>query len=250
MTANELRFALTASMAAEFEQRAAIGLAQAAGRFRSLWFDTPEGAFVTSTAFAKSYPSWAVGVGDAEAIKQLRATPWKALDEEWLARSSKVKDDAPGEGDLEGLGTTFPHPIKTSAAFRATPASDVAITKLALAAVEAEWRADRPTLVLLSFTANDVVSTWKLLVDPTFPAISVAGYDRIERIDAPDPLTAVVVFKGPYAPFLELLPYVLPAHLIAKGDAGSAEWNRAPVGTGPYTFGRWSSGERLSATAA
>lgn len=43
MTAHELRFALTASMTAEFEQRAAIGLAQAAGRLRTLWFDTPAG---------------------------------------------------------------------------------------------------------------------------------------------------------------------------------------------------------------
>jgi hypothetical protein len=123
----------------------------------ALWFDTPEGAFVTSTAFAKSYPKWAIGVGDAEAVASLRATPWKPLDEDWLARSAGGKDDAPGEGDLEGLGTSFPHPIKSSAAFRATPASDVAITKLALAAVEAEWRADRPTLILMSFTANDVV---------------------------------------------------------------------------------------------
>jgi predicted AlkP superfamily pyrophosphatase or phosphodiesterase len=123
----------------------------------AMWFDTPEGAFVTSTAFAKTYPAWAKGVGDADTIAELRSTSWKPLDEDWLARSSNVKDDAPGEGDLEGLGTSFPHPIKTSAAFRATPASDVAITRLALAAVAAEWRADRPTLILLSFTANDVI---------------------------------------------------------------------------------------------
>ena len=43
MTANELRFALTASMAAEFEQRTAIGLAQPARRLRAIWFDTPAG---------------------------------------------------------------------------------------------------------------------------------------------------------------------------------------------------------------
>lgn len=142
----------------------------------ALWFDTPEGAFVTSTAFAKSYPSWAKGIGDAAAMTEMRATPWKALDEDWVARSSGVKDDAPGEGDLDGLGTTFPHLIKTPAAFRATPASDVAITRLALAGVEAEWQSDRPTLVLLSFTANDVVGH-------VYGPDSWEAWDSLRRLD-------------------------------------------------------------------
>lgn len=142
----------------------------------ALWFDTAEGAFVTSTAFAKSYPPWALGIGDAAAIAAVRSTPWKPLDAEWLARSSGVKDDAPGEGDLEGLGTTFPHYIKTSAAFRATPASDRVITQLALAAVETDWRADRPTLVLMSFTANDVIGH-------VYGPDSWEAWDELRRLD-------------------------------------------------------------------
>lgn len=123
----------------------------------ALWFDTPEGAFVTSTAFATTYPAWAKEWGDADAIVKMRQKPWEPFDADWLQRSATVPDDAPGEGDLEELGTTFPHPIKSSAAFRATPASDQAIILLAAGAVGAEWRPDRPTLILLSFTANDVV---------------------------------------------------------------------------------------------
>lgn len=142
----------------------------------ALWFDTPEGAFVTSTAFATKYPSWARGVGDAATITGLRGTPWKPLDEEWLARSSGVKDDAPGEGDLEGLGTTFPHFAKSSAAFRATPSSDEAILRLALAAVEAEWDAAKPTLVLLSFTANDVIGH-------VYGPDSWEAWDSLRRLD-------------------------------------------------------------------
>lgn len=109
---------------------------------------------------------------------------------------------------------------------------------------DARWHDGRP------FTSRDVASTWKLLVDPKFPALSVAGYERIEKIETPDAHTAVVVFKAPYAPFLELLPYILPAHGIA-GDAEPAKglWNRAPMGTGPFKFARWDSGDRLIATA-
>ncbi|MFN3430515.1 MAG: peptide ABC transporter substrate-binding protein [Candidatus Sericytochromatia bacterium] len=100
------------------------------------------------------------------------------------------------------------------------------------------------------FSARDVAATWKLLVDPKFPALSVAGYERIERVETPDPLTAVVVFKQPYAPFLELLPFVLPAHVITQGaDPAAGAWHRSPMGTGPYRFTRWVSGDRLVATA-
>jgi peptide/nickel transport system substrate-binding protein len=100
------------------------------------------------------------------------------------------------------------------------------------------------------FTSKDVQATWKLLVDPTFPALSVAGYERIEAIETPDALTAVVVFKQPYAPFLELLPYILPAHGITRGtDPAAATWNRSPMGTGPYRFERWVSGDRIVASA-
>lgn len=43
MIEHELKFTLTASMAAEFEQRAAMGLAQSSGRFQVRYFDTPAG---------------------------------------------------------------------------------------------------------------------------------------------------------------------------------------------------------------
>lgn len=99
-------------------------------------------------------------------------------------------------------------------------------------------------------TSADVAATWKLVMDRRFPTISTEGYDRIARIDTPDPRTAVVVYKTPYAPYLELLPFILPAHVIAHGGApAQAAWNRMPVGAGPYRLTRWVSGEELVAEA-
>jgi peptide/nickel transport system substrate-binding protein len=100
-------------------------------------------------------------------------------------------------------------------------------------------------------TSKDVAATWQLLLNPKFPTLSVAGYERIARVETPDPLTAVVVYKTPYAPYLELLPFVLPAHLIdARGaDPAHGAWNRAPMGTGPYVFVGWVNGDRLVAKA-
>ncbi|HEY9724558.1 MAG TPA: peptide ABC transporter substrate-binding protein [Oscillatoriaceae cyanobacterium] len=95
-------------------------------------------------------------------------------------------------------------------------------------------------------TSADVAATWKLVMDRRFPTVSTEGYDRIARIETPDPRTAVMVFKTPYAPYLELLPFILPAHVIAaSANPAQAAWNRQPLGSGPYRLTRWVSGEEL-----
>lgn len=99
-------------------------------------------------------------------------------------------------------------------------------------------------------TAADVRATWQLVMDKTFPAISRAGYDEVTAVDAPDPRTVVVRFKRPYAPYLELFPYILPGHVLGdRRDAARQPWNRAPIGSGPFVFERWASGDRLVAKA-
>lgn len=163
----------------------------------TLWFDTGEGSFVTSSAFEKTFPSWAVPVGGRRAIDALMAVPWEPTDPAWLAARSGVKDDAPGEGDLDGLGRTFPHVAKTPNAFRATPASDRAVASLALAAVEAEWDPSRPTLLLLSFSASDVVGH-------VFGPDSWEAWDHLRRLDETlgDLFTRLEAKVGPFAAIL------------------------------------------------
>ncbi|MDP9891064.1 peptide/nickel transport system substrate-binding protein [Variovorax boronicumulans] len=72
---------------------------------------------------------------------------------------------------------------------------------------------------------------------------------NVERVDAPDPLTAVIVLSKP-APFLikslssAELP-IVPSHRYADGDPlGSANIS-APVGTGPFIFEQWVRGSHL-----
>ncbi|MEB3284445.1 MAG: peptide ABC transporter substrate-binding protein [Candidatus Sericytochromatia bacterium] len=100
-------------------------------------------------------------------------------------------------------------------------------------------------------TSDDVKATWRLIMDPRFPALSRSGFEEIRRIDTPDPHTAVLHFSRPYAPFAELFPFLLPAHLLtaAKGDFLRQSWNLAPVGTGPYRYEAWRSGDRVLAVA-
>jgi type I phosphodiesterase/nucleotide pyrophosphatase len=142
----------------------------------AIWFDAQEGSFVTSTAFAREVPRWAVANGDARAVARARAAAWQPTDAAWIEANAKTKDEQRGEGDLDGLGTTFPHLAKTSAAFRATPAADETIFALALAAVSAEWRPSRTTLLLLSMSAADVIGH-------TFGPDSWEAWDHLRKLD-------------------------------------------------------------------
>lgn len=143
----------------------------------ALWFDIGNATFITSTAFSRTFPDWARAAGDPSAVAAARAKPWTLTDEAWVQKHAASADDAPGEGDLEGFGTTFPHLAKTAAGFRALPASDEAIFDLALASVAAEYDRSKPTLLLLSMSASDVVGH-------TFGPDSWEAWDYLRKLDA------------------------------------------------------------------
>jgi predicted AlkP superfamily pyrophosphatase or phosphodiesterase len=142
-----------------------------------LWFDSSLDSFVTSTAFASAFPAWAQGIGDTKSIVAARTRPWELSDPAWVKAHAAGPDDQPGEGDLEGLGTTFPHFARTSAGFRALPAGDAAIVELALAAIAAEHDPSRPTLLLLSMSASDVIGH-------VFGPDSWEAWDQLRKLDA------------------------------------------------------------------
>ncbi len=142
-----------------------------------LWFDAGLDSFVTSTAFTDTYPKWAIGVGDTKAVVAARSKPWELGDATWVAAHAATPDNQPGEGDLDGLGVTFPHVAKTAAAFRATPSSDAMIAKLGIAAIEAEYDPSKPTLLLLSMSASDVLGH-------VFGPDSWEAWDHLRKLDA------------------------------------------------------------------
>lgn len=76
---------------------------------------------------------------------------------------------------------------------------------------------------------------------------SVDGFDRIASVDTPDSLTAVVHYKEVYAPYrLQFVRGTLPRHKLAGRDLNSAnDYNRAPLGTGPYKVAEWKTGEYI-----
>ncbi|MCL6509529.1 MAG: peptide ABC transporter substrate-binding protein [Anaerolineae bacterium] len=96
------------------------------------------------------------------------------------------------------------------------------------------------------FGAADVVATWKIIMNPDFAAFSQLGWDKIAEIETPDDHTVVMKTSERYAPFLSYVAttFISPKHLIDKGvDAFKQEFGRRPIGTGPYKFTRWETGQ-------
>lgn len=98
------------------------------------------------------------------------------------------------------------------------------------------------------FTAGDVVFTYEAIANPEVNARSRTGFELIESAEALDDHTVRFTLNQPNAAFLETWAYrgILPKHIFASEDLNNSEYNRAPtVGTGPYKFVEWVSGDRI-----
>jgi peptide/nickel transport system substrate-binding protein len=82
---------------------------------------------------------------------------------------------------------------------------------------------------------------------PAYNPESTDGFDRISSVDTPDSLTAVLHYREVYAPYaLQFVRGTLPKHVLEGRDIDSAnDYNRAPLGTGPYRVAEWKSGEYI-----
>jgi peptide/nickel transport system substrate-binding protein len=94
-------------------------------------------------------------------------------------------------------------------------------------------------------TSADVKFTVEAINSPAYNPESTDGFDRISSVDTPDPLTAVLHYREIYAPYaLQFVRGTLPKHVLEGRDIDSAnDYNRAPLGTGPYRVAEWKSGE-------
>ena len=84
-------------------------------------------------------------------------------------------------------------------------------------------------------TSADVQYTWKAIMQPDHNVATRYGYDRIDAVDTPDPLTAIVRYKDPFAPWATLFDIVLPQHILEKEtDFNGSRYHQQPIGFGPF----------------
>ena len=90
------------------------------------------------------------------------------------------------------------------------------------------------------FTANDVVFTWKWIIDPANSSVNSAVYEPIDKAEAVDDLTVKLTFKTPQLGWYNFFASsvngsVYPEHVLSGGGTTANDAFRlSPVGTGPY----------------
>lgn len=101
----------------------------------------------------------------------------------------------------------------------------------------------------ISLTADDVLLTFGLLQDESYPGPADLGaLWRSVRVDKINRWTVTFTLQEPFAPFVDYTTIgILPAHLLASVEAADLPdhpFSRSPVGTGPFRLvdGDWASG--------
>ena len=107
------------------------------------------------------------------------------------------------------------------------------------------------------FTADDMVFSTKVVLNPKNNEVAHDGWDLITKIDEPDKYTVVYHLRKPYASYLPTFfgtaganPCLLPKHLLDKyATINHVPYNALPVGIGPFKYESWRRGESVTVVA-
>ncbi|MCG3174707.1 MAG: Oligopeptide-binding protein AppA [Myxococcota bacterium] len=98
------------------------------------------------------------------------------------------------------------------------------------------------------FTAKDVRYSFDRMKDKTVKTTKIKFvFVDLERMEAPDPHTVRFHWTRPLYNVVSSMDSlrILPAHLYEGKDFDTNPLNRAPVGTGPFRFKEWITGDRI-----
>lgn len=135
----------------------------------AIFYDSDNGRYTTSTAYAAGLPPWLEKLAVELPTQARQGGTWSPLA---LPRKSTFvlpEDDLPGESERYGFGRTFPHDLSTIAdeadrkkAYRGTPHALDDLISMALAAVDEEklGKDDDVDLLVLALSPTDFVGHW------------------------------------------------------------------------------------------
>ncbi|MCU0576223.1 MAG: peptide-binding protein [Desulfobacterota bacterium] len=101
------------------------------------------------------------------------------------------------------------------------------------------------------FTAHDVMFTYRLIIDPGTPTAYAEKYKLVKSARVMDEYTFEVEYEKPLAPALISWGalQILPEHLLKGQDITKTPFARSPVGTGPFRFVGWKTGQKITLKA-
>jgi len=111
---------------------------------------------------------------------------------------------------------------------------------------DVKWHDGKP------FTAHDAVFTFNSILDPKVNSVRRGDF-IIEGAPIKFAAAGKYIFQAflpkPFAPFLASMGMgMLPEHILKGKDINSSSFNQHPIGTGPFKFKEWISGDHVTLT--
>ena len=97
------------------------------------------------------------------------------------------------------------------------------------------------------FTAEDVKYTYEVIKDPEIGSEIATNYEDIKDIEIVDDYTVKIILKNENVALLDYLTVgVIPKHILDGQDITTSDFNRNPIGTGPYKLSAWDEGQSIT----
>ncbi len=97
------------------------------------------------------------------------------------------------------------------------------------------------------FTADDVKFTFDTIENPDNNSEIKTNYEDITEIQVIDDYTIKFILKNENVALLDYLAVgIIPKHILENQDISIAEFNRSPIGTGPYKIINWDEGQSIT----
>ena len=96
-------------------------------------------------------------------------------------------------------------------------------------------------------TSADIKFTFESILNEDNGSENITNYEDIVSIETPDDKTAVFTLSAPNAAMPDYLTMgILPKHLLDGKNIIEDDFNRNPVGAGPYKFVSWDMGQSIT----
>lgn len=96
-------------------------------------------------------------------------------------------------------------------------------------------------------TSADVKFTLEAILDEDNQSEIISNYTDIDKITCPDDLTVKIKLKQVNVAFPDYMSIgILPKHLLEDEDLATCDFNRNPVGAGPYALKDWDEGQSIT----
>ena len=97
------------------------------------------------------------------------------------------------------------------------------------------------------FTAEDIMFGYQTIINPNTRTAYSGDFKEVKQATIVDRYSFRVIYQRPFAPGLSSWGslVVLPKHILEGQNINTSLFSRKPVGTGPYIFKEWKTGEKI-----